>query len=137
MPRGRSVDVPAEFAAALDDDLGVPRALSVVFAKVTEGAKLLDSGQDQNTLRQIVAEVELMLDILGVNPSAEAWAQSGANATVESALDSLVDALAAQRAEAKAEKDFATADAIRDNLASAGIVIEDTADGYRYHVKDS
>ncbi|MGO2986259.1 MAG: CysS/YqeB C-terminal domain-containing protein, partial [Brevibacterium aurantiacum] len=38
---------------------------------------------------------------------------------------------------AKAEKDFATADAIRDSLASAGIVIEDTADGYRYHVKDS
>lgn len=135
--RGRSVDVPTEFAAALDDDLGVPRALSVVFAKVTEGAKLLDSGQDRNSLTQIVAEVELMLDILGVNPSAEAWAGSGANATVESALNSLVDGLAAQRAAAKAEKDFATADAIRDNLASAGIVIEDTADGYRYHVKDS
>ncbi|MGO1916237.1 MAG: CysS/YqeB C-terminal domain-containing protein, partial [Brevibacterium aurantiacum] len=61
----------------------------------------------------------------------------GASASVESALDSLVDALASQRAAAKAEKDFATADAIRDNLASAGIVIEDTADGYRYHVKDS
>ncbi|MGO3052912.1 MAG: CysS/YqeB C-terminal domain-containing protein, partial [Brevibacterium aurantiacum] len=62
---------------------------------------------------------------------------SGTNATVETALDSLVDALASQRAAAKAEKDFATADAIRDSLASAGIVIEDTADGYRYHVKDS
>ncbi|GAA1551453.1 cysteine--tRNA ligase [Brevibacterium picturae] len=134
---GRSVDVPDEFAAALDDDLGVPRALSEVFATVTEGAKLLDSGQDRNTLSRIVAQVELMLDILGVNPSAEAWAGSGANATVESALDSLVDALAAQRSAAKAEKDFATADAIRDNLASAGIVIEDTADGYRYHLKDS
>src|SRR5699024_7426077 len=36
---GRSLDVPVEFAAALDDDLGVPRALSVVFASVTEGAK--------------------------------------------------------------------------------------------------
>ena len=133
----RSVDVPEEFATALDDDLGVPRALSVVFAKVTEGAKLLDSGQDREKLIRIVAEVELMLDILGVNPSAEAWTQGGANAKVESALDSLVDALAAQRADAKAEKDFATADAIRDNLASAGIVIEDTTDGYRYHVKDS
>ncbi|MGO1484161.1 MAG: CysS/YqeB C-terminal domain-containing protein, partial [Brevibacterium aurantiacum] len=65
------------------------------------------------------------------------WAGSGASASVESALDSLVDALASQRAAAKAEKDFATADAIRDSLASAGIVIEDTADGYRYHVKDS
>ncbi|MGO2032129.1 MAG: CysS/YqeB C-terminal domain-containing protein, partial [Brevibacterium aurantiacum] len=65
------------------------------------------------------------------------WAGSGASASVESALDSLVDALAGQRSAAKAEKDFATADAIRDNLASAGIVIEDTADGYRYHVKDS
>ena len=133
----RSVDVPAEFAAALDDDLGVPRALSVVFATVTEGAKLLDSGQDKASLIRIVAETELMLDILGVNPSAEAWAAGGANAKVEAALESLVSALAAQRTEAKAEKDFARADAIRDNLASAGIVIEDTADGYRYHVKDN
>src|SRR5699024_2382617 len=103
---GRSLDVPVEFAAALDDDLGVPRALSVVFASLTEGAKLLDSGSDSRQLARIVAEVELMLDILGVNPSAEA----------------------------KAVKAFATADSIRDELAAAGVVIEDTADGYRYHL---
>ncbi|MGZ1491860.1 cysteine--tRNA ligase [Brevibacterium sediminis] len=130
----RSVDVPAEFAAALDDDLGVPRALSVVFASVSEGAKLLDSGSDREGLTRIVAEVELMLDILGVNPSAEVWAGSAADAKAESALDSLVAAMAERRAEAKAEKDFATADALRDELAAAGVVIEDTSDGYRYHL---
>jgi cysteinyl-tRNA synthetase len=134
---GRSVDVPVEFAAALDDDLGVPRALSVVFASVTEGAKLLDSGTDREGLAKIVAEVELMLDILGVNPSAEAWAGSAKDAKAEAALDSLVAALASKRAEAKREKDYATADSIRDELAAAGVVIEDTADGYRYHLGES
>ncbi|GAA1513432.1 cysteine--tRNA ligase [Brevibacterium permense] len=130
----RSVDVPSEFAAALDDDLGVPRALSVVFASVSEGAKLLDSGSDRARLARIVAEVELMLDILGVNPSAAVWVGSAADAKAESALDSLVAVMAERRAEAKAEKDFATADALRDELAAAGVVIEDTADGYRYHL---
>ena len=130
----RSVDVPVEFAAALDDDLGVPKALSVVFASVSEGAKLLDSGTDRQGLARIVAEVELMLDILGVNPSAEAWDGSGSDAATEAALDALVDALATKRTEAKAAKDYAAADAIRDDLAAAGVVIEDTADGYRYHL---
>ncbi|WP_209370871.1 cysteine--tRNA ligase [Brevibacterium renqingii] len=131
---GRGVDVPVEFAAALDDDLGVPRALSVVFSAVTEGAKLLDSGADRQGLASTVAEVELMLDILGINPSAEAWAGSVADAKAESALDSLIATMANRRAEAKAAKDFATADSIRDELAAAGVVIEDTADGYRYHL---
>lgn len=133
----RSVDVPEDFALALDDDLGVPRALSVVFARVTEGAKLLDSGADKPGLARIVAEVELMLDILGVNPSAEVWGGANANAPAAAALDSLVAELAQKRIEAKAEKDFATADAIRDELSAAGIAIEDTADGYRYHLKNS
>ena len=131
---GRSLDVPVEFAAALDDDLGVPRALSVVFASVTEGAKLLDSGSDSRQLARIVAEVELMLDILGVNPSAEAWAVTASDAKAESALAALIATMAERRAEAKAVKDFATADSIRDELAAAGVVIEDTADGYRYHL---
>ena len=131
---GRSLDVPVEFAAALDDDLGVPRALSVVFASLTEGAKLLDSGSDSRQLARIVAEVELMLDILGVNPSAEAWAVTASDAKAESALEALIATMAERRAEAKAVKDFATADSIRDELAAAGVVIEDTADGYRYHL---
>ncbi len=130
----RTVDVPVEFAAALDDDLGIPRALSVVFAQVTEGAKLLDAGGDPEGLTRIVAEVELMLDILGVNPSAAVWAGSATDEKAESALDSLVATLADKRAEAKRDKDYATADAIRDELAAAGVVIEDTADGYRYHL---
>jgi cysteinyl-tRNA synthetase len=133
---GRSLDVPVEFAAALDDDLGVPRALSVVFASVTEGAKLLDSGTDSQQLARIVAEVELMLDILGVNPSAEAWAVTASDAKAESALEALIATMAERRAEAKAVKDFATADSIRDELAAAGVVIEDTADGYRYHLSE-
>ena len=128
---GRSVDVPAEFAAALDDDLGVPRALSVVFASVSDGAKLLDSGSDRGSWRDRRRR-RAMLDILGANPSAEVW--RSAPTPSGTALDSLVATMAKRRAEAKAEKDFATADALRDELAAAGVIIEDTADGYRYHL---
>src|SRR5699024_12306890 len=128
-----SLDVPVEFAAALDDDLGVPRALSVVFASVTEGAKLLDSGTDSQQLARIVAEVELMLDILGVNPSAEAWAVTASDAKAEAAREALMAAMAGRRAEAEAVQDCATADSLRGELAAAGVGIEDTADGYGYH----
>lgn len=69
-----------------------------------------------------------------VNPSAEAWAVTASDAKAESALEALIATMAERRAEAKAVKDFATADSIRDELAAAGVVIEDTADGYRYHL---
>ena len=133
----RSVDVPEEFALALDDDLGVPRALSVVFARVTEGAKLLDSGEDKPGLARIVAEVELMLDILGVNPSAPVWGTGNANAPAAAANGALVAELAQKRIAPEGGRDFATAEALRDELSAAGIAIEDTADGYRYHLKNS
>ena len=77
-----------------------------------------------------------MLDILGINPSSATWAQGGESSATAHALDQLVDELVRTRAQARADKDWVVADAIRDQLATAGIVVEDTADGYRYHVRD-
>ncbi|SMX72961.1 cysteinyl-tRNA synthetase [Brevibacterium sp. Mu109] len=145
----RVADVPDEFAVAMDEDLSIPRALSVVFSTVRDGSKLVAAAKvgglgdaDRAQLVQLLAQVELMLDILGVNPTDPAWAgqADGASATegsgdddpVRAALDSLVDLVAHQRLDAKAAKDFATADALRDRLREAGVLIEDTPDGYRY-----
>jgi cysteinyl-tRNA synthetase len=71
-----------------------------------------------------------MLDVLGLNPNSSEWAQSGASADdALTALDALVNNLLEARATARASKDFATSDRIRDELAAVGIVIEDTPSG--------
>lgn len=144
----RIAEVPEDFATSMDEDLSIPRALSVIFSTVREGAQLASrsdapelSGEQRDRLRTLVAQVDLMLDILGVHPADPAWgteatgtsaaAEPGAD-PVRAALDALVDQLAQQRREARAQKDFATADALRDRLREAGVLIEDTADGYRY-----
>nr|WP_272902377.1 cysteine--tRNA ligase [Brevibacterium daeguense] len=133
---GRAVEVPEEFAEAMDDDLSIPRALAVVFDRVGEGFRLLDAGRTGAELVRVVAEVELMLDVLGVDPSAAHWAgASGGDDTAARALDALVSTLAGERLEAKAQQDYARADAIRERLTAAGIALEDTVDGFRYQIK--
>ena len=154
-------EVPANFAAAMDDDLGVPRALAVVFEHVSAGFKQLEAAGSaagggagtagsgtggapaaaREDLARTVTQVELMLDILGINPTAAHWSgaagsQAGGASAAEKALDVLVTELATQRLAAKQAKDYATADAIRDQLSQAGVIIEDTPDGFRYHVKN-
>lgn len=74
-----------------------------------------------------------MLDILGVDPLAEPWrSEGGHDGALQEALDSLVSAELTARQEARANKDFETADKIRDRIAQAGITIEDSADGSRW-----
>ena len=71
-----------------------------------------------------------MLDVLGLHPHDPAWQGSGsADDKLTQAVDVLVAGLLEQRAEARAAKDFATADAIRDRIKAAGIEIEDTPTG--------
>jgi cysteinyl-tRNA synthetase len=124
----------AEFVEAMDDDLSTPAALAALQSVIAEGNKLLADG-DSAALRGDLASVRAMLDVLGLDPLAEPWAGRGGGA--DAALDSLVQALIAQREEARAAKDFATADRVRDQLAAAGIEVEDTAQGARWNVKQS
>jgi len=126
--------VAAGFETAMDDDLSVPAALAALHDVVREGNKLLADG-DSEALRSNLASVHRMLGILGVDPLAEPWAaQRSGDTGLRSSIDALVSGLVAQRAEARARKDFAAADAIRDVLRDAGVEVEDTPSGPRWTV---
>ena len=127
--------LPPAFAAALDDDLGVPQALAVVYDTVRAGNAALAEG-DNGAARRARDEVVAMLDVLGVNPYAEPWAAASDDGSARRALGPLVDVVLAQRQAARERKDFAVADALRDGLASSGIVVEDTPTGARWSLAE-
>ncbi|MBW9120878.1 cysteine--tRNA ligase [Microbacterium trichothecenolyticum] len=127
--------VPAAFAAALDDDLGVPQALAVLHETVRDGNTALDAGDRDGALRAF-ADVAVMAGVLGIDPLDPHWRSTVASAEA-SALDALVQTMIAQRADARAAKDWAAADRIRDAIAAAGIALEDGPDGTHWSVADA
>jgi cysteinyl-tRNA synthetase len=77
-----------------------------------------------------------MLDILGVDPLDPTWAGgTGTSDAAHDALDALITERLAARQAARDARDFAAADAVRDSLRSAGILIEDTPDGPRWSLE--
>lgn len=125
---------PAEFDAAMLDDFAIPQALAVLHGTVRDGNSLLAAGDTQGAaVRE--AEVLAMLDVLGLNPRDPQWATAAGGDSAAAALDKLVAELVAERQQARAERDFATADAIRDRLAGAGIELADTANGATWSIK--
>ncbi|QGG40396.1 cysteine--tRNA ligase [Aeromicrobium yanjiei] len=133
---GELGDVPAAFAAAMDDDLSVPAALAVLQGRLSEGNQLLAAGASAE-LTAALADVRSMLDVLGLDPLSPTWDRGGDDAAYAQVIDSLVEGLLEQRQQARAAKDFATADRVRDQLTAAGIEIEDTPQGARWSVKGS
>ena len=128
-------DLPQAFAAAMDDDLGTPGALAVLFTTIKEGNTALGAG-DTEGVRAAYGSVLAMLDILGLDPAAPPWADgASASGDLTPVVDALVTTLLDQRAEARAAKDWATADAIRDSLAASGLTITDTKDGARWSLE--
>lgn len=128
---------PPEFAAAMDDDLGVPQALAAVHGAVRDGNGAL-AGGDKELVGQRLAETRAMLDVLGLDPLAPHWADSGPGGRGEAlydVVDKLVSVALEQRQAARARRDYATADAIRARLAEAGVVVEDTPSGPRWELK--
>ncbi|MBV6759396.1 cysteine--tRNA ligase [Rhodococcus opacus] len=123
------------FARALDDDLAVPAALAEVHGKVREGNIALDAG-DLEGARAIASQVRAMLGILGVDPLDEHWTQETADASAATdALDVLVRAELERRQTARAEKNWAVADEVRDRLIRAGIEVTDTPNGPEWSLK--
>ncbi len=128
--------VTAEFRTAMDDDLATPQAVAAVHNGVKEGNAALDQGDDL-AAREAASAVRAMMGVLGLDPLAEQWAErSGGDEATRRALSELVEDLLEQRRKARADKDFATADAVRDRLQASGIAVEDTPDGPMWTVKD-
>ena len=137
----RERPLPAEYAAAMDDDLGLAGAMAVVHATLKRlNTALAAPGPDRDAVVSAALDLRSQLDVLGLDPLAEPWrahvlggAGAGSDAAMD-ALDHLVTALLDQRARARAAKDWASADALRNQLAAAGVVVEDSAAGARWHL---
>ncbi len=106
------------FRACMDEDLDTPGALAGVFALVTEVNRLLDA-EDPTAAAPLAAAARSALDAVGLD-----LRDASAELVDDDAL-----ALARARDEARAARDFAAADLIRDQLVAEGWVVEDTPDG--------
>ena len=115
-----------EFAKAMNDDLAVPQALAFIAESMRIGNS---SADDKKIIAKTAGEIRGALSILGCDPADPVFAASKSN---DAAMDGLIKLALEQREAARARKDFAGADAIRDQIASLGVVVEDTPNGPRW-----
>ena len=133
-------DLPAAFVEAMNDDLGTPAAVAVLHDTVRAGNKALaETAADAASVQQAVTQVLAMLDVLGLHPGDPAWAGAADAQTgrLEQVVDTLVAGLLEQRNQARADKNYAAADEIRDRIKAAGVEIEDTPSGPRWSLGQS
>jgi len=118
---GRVQQVRAAYRAALDDDLNLPQGIGVVFELIREANAALDDMKvgtgGRAALLGLLEEVDGHLDVMGGE---------------EPGLADEVERLIAEREAARAAKDFASADRIREELKERGIALEDSRDGVRW-----
>ncbi|HWI25080.1 MAG TPA: cysteine--tRNA ligase [Lysobacter sp.] len=117
--------IPEAIEAALDDDLNTPQALAEV-ARIAGEARKAETKAARRELKSGLLGAGVALGLLQQDP--EAWFARGAGSDDDARIQSLVD----ERAAAKKGRDFARADAIRDQLAGEGILLEDTPQGVRW-----
>jgi len=123
--------IAPDFAAAMNEDLAVPQALALISENVRLGNTAVTSG-DTAVIATQASEIRGALGILGCDPFDPIFAsESGTSSEV---LDGLVALALEQRKAARARKDFESSDAIRDQLAAIGVIIEDTAAGTRWSI---
>ncbi|MEV8145074.1 cysteine--tRNA ligase [Specibacter sp. NPDC078709] len=125
---------PEAFGKAMDDDLNIPAALAVLHETVRAGNTALASG-DKDALQDAFLAVMGMTDALGINPLDAQWQQGSGSGAELTALDILVKAQLEARAQARAEKNWAESDRIRDLLAAAGVEVADSATGSSWSLK--
>jgi len=112
----------ADFLAALDDDLNTANAITALFDLV-KYTNINISTASAQSLQAILGEMQFMEDILGLNLSAPE--NTGDTTEIENLIE--------QRNAAKAAKNWAAADEIRDTLANMGVIIKDTREGTKWH----
>jgi len=120
-----------QFATAMNNDLAVPQALADISELVRIGNTAITEN-DLTALAKSASEVRGALGILGCDPIDPIFANS--NSAKSEVLDGLISLALEQRNAARARKDFAASDAIRDSLTALGITIEDTPTGSRWTV---
>ncbi len=123
-------EVPEAFAEAMDDDVNIPRALAVLHEQTRAGNAALAAGEDASDAANAVMA---MAEVLGL-AQLMSFNAEGTSGAEHEALDSLIQAVLAERADARAQKDWAKADAMRDLLASAGVQVKDGANGSSWSV---
>ena len=123
--------ISAQFATAMNNDLAVPQALADISELVRIGNTAI-TDNDLAALAKSAGEVRGALEILGCDPFDPIFADSNSSKT--EILDGLISLALAQRNAARARKDFAASDEIRDSLTALGITIEDTPTGSRWTV---
>ena len=125
--------VPEAFAEAMDDDLNIPKALAALHTGVRAGNAALAAGESaQGAAEQVYAMVKVLglVELMSFSQAGAATNEAGEHA----ALDSLIQTMLTQRAEAREAKDWARADQIRDALAAAGITVKDGASGSTWSI---
>ena len=123
-------EVPEAFAEAMDDDVNIPRALAVLHEQTRAGNAALAAGEDASDAANAVM---VMAEVLGL-AQLMSFNAEGTSGAEHEALDALIQAVLAERADARAQKDWAKADAMRDLLASAGVQVKDGANGSTWSV---
>ena len=128
---GKNVEpvISSSFADAMNDDLAVPAALAGISESLRLGNTALTSN-DKKGIETSASEIRGALSILGCDPFDEVFATS--SSADQSVLDGLVALALQQRAAARERKDFVSADAIRDQIAALGVILEDTPQGTRW-----
>ena len=126
------IEISQELSDALNDDLAVPQVL----AQISEWLKLGNSAlsvSDKAQVARYASYIRAALSIIGTDPFDSAYSSSS-SADLTGAVDGLISLLLEQRSAARARKDFAAADQIRDQIIAMGISIEDRADGVRWSI---
>lgn len=114
------------FESAMDDDFNTADAVTAIF-EITKFANLnINENSSNEFVREIKNKILALCDILGIQPEEKLSSKVDVNE---------IEALIEKRTNAKKSKDFATADAIRQQLLDMGVIIEDTRAGVRWSYK--
>lgn len=120
-------EVMARFVEAMDDDFATPAAVDIAFTAMRQANAAMDKAQGDSKgdiAERVVPLARAVLKIFTV-----LGIEAGTSTTSGGMARSEIEHLIAQRSQARMDQDFATADAIRDQLLAAGVLVEDTAAG--------